>query len=170
MRETDFINNNKNKWSEFENAVSGQIKDPNEMSKVFVELTDDLSYARTHYPSRSVRVYLNASAQLIYNSLYKSEGRLLKRFGNFWTRRIPEAMWHSRWALLISFSIFAFSFLLGFYSSSQNPEYAGLVLGEGYIEMTQENIANDDPMAVYKQMPPMEMFLFIAQNNIRVCF
>ena len=102
MRETDFINNNKNKWSEFENAVSGQIKDPNEMSKVFVELTDDLSYARTHYPSRSVRVYLNASAQLIYNSLYKSEGRLLKSFGNFWTRRIPEAMWHSRWALLIS--------------------------------------------------------------------
>jgi uncharacterized membrane protein SpoIIM required for sporulation len=41
-------------------------------------------------------------------------------------------------------------------------------MGDAYVNMTLENIANEDPMAVYKQASEMNMFLGITINNIRV--
>ena len=66
MRETNFINQNKKKWQEFESALDGQYHDPDRLSEQFIQITDDLSYARTFYPNRSVRVYLNSLAQRIF--------------------------------------------------------------------------------------------------------
>src|SRR5690606_37843425 len=43
-------------------------------------------------------------------------------------------------------------------------------LGDRYVNMTLENIEKGDPMAVYKSMGTVEMFLYIAFNNIRVSF
>jgi len=41
-------------------------------------------------------------------------------------------------------------------------------MGDAYVNMTLENIANDDPMAVYKKASETDMFLGITINNIRV--
>ncbi len=169
MRETDFIDQNKEKWREFESVLAQEKSDPGKLSQVFVEITDDLSFSRTHYGNRSVRVYLNGFAQQIYQSIYKSRKSDSKGFVHFWTHSIPSAMWHSRIALLISFSLFAGAFILGFFSGVHHPDYAEIMMGADYISMTEENIAKDDPMAVYKQ-DPIDMFLMIAENNIRVCF
>lgn len=169
MRETDFIDQNKDKWHEFERVLAQEKSDPGKLSQVFVEITDDLSFSRTHYGNRSVRVYLNGFAQEIYQLIYKSRKSDSKGFVNFWTQSIPKAMWHSRIALLISFSLFAGAFILGFFSGMYHPDYAEIMMGADYIGMTEENIAKEDPMAVYKQ-DPIDMFLMIAENNIRVCF
>ena len=69
MRETKFIEQNKEKWSKFEKILDDNKKDPGELSEVFIDITDDLSYARTHYPNRSVTVYLNSLAQKIFQKL-----------------------------------------------------------------------------------------------------
>ena len=63
MRETKFIQQNKEKWQEFESFLDGQYKDADKLSNLFIQVTDDLSYSRTFYPNRSVRVYLNGLAQ-----------------------------------------------------------------------------------------------------------
>ena len=41
-------------------------------------------------------------------------------------------------------------------------------LGDAYVNMTLQNIAEGDPMAVYKKMSETDMFLGITINNIRV--
>ena len=73
MRETDFINQNKNKWAELEELLHEDVKDPDKLSSLFVQVTDDLSYSRTFYPNRSVRVYLNNIAQQVFYRIYKNK-------------------------------------------------------------------------------------------------
>ena len=41
-------------------------------------------------------------------------------------------------------------------------------MGDAYVNMTLDNIAKNDPMAVYKKMGEVDMFLGITVNNIKV--
>jgi uncharacterized membrane protein SpoIIM required for sporulation len=168
MRETDFIKQNKDKWETFEKTLSSFKSDPEALARVFVETTDDLSYARTHYRNRSVRVYLNGLSQQIYQLIYKNK-RGTKRF-RFWTHDLPLSMYRSRPELALSFIIFALAIFIGAFSSHYESDFLATILGEGYVEMTEENIAKGDPMGVYKSMNQMPMFLHIAWNNLRVSY
>ena len=58
--------------------------------------------------------------------------------------------------------------LVGAFSSANEGEFVRSILGDGYVNMTLENIEKGDPMAVYKQMGEFNMFLGITINNIRV--
>lgn len=60
--------------------------------------------------------------------------------------------------------------LVGVLSSAMDEEFARVILGDSYIEMTKENIASGDPMAVYKQKGALGMSLGIAGNNLFVAF
>ena len=42
------------------------------------------------------------------------------------------------------------------------------ILGDGYVDMTERNIAGGDPFGVYKQENEFIMFVSIAWNNIFV--
>jgi uncharacterized membrane protein SpoIIM required for sporulation len=168
MRETKFISQNKEKWEEFEKILVSDTKDPDKLSSLFIQVSDDLSYSRTYYKNRMVRLYLNNLAQQIFSSLYKNKRTQLNRFGIFWKEELPQLMWTSRKNLLTSFIIFALSVFIGVFSCHQDPEFPKLILGNSYVEMTKENIKNHDPMAVYKKMHEIDMFLGIALNNLKV--
>jgi len=107
MQETDFIQQNKDKWKEFEDVLKTSQKDPGRLTDLFIETTDDLSFSRTYYPNRSVRVYLNGIAQQVYQTLYKNKAREKNILFRFWKEDLPQAMWYSRKGLLLSFLIFA---------------------------------------------------------------
>jgi uncharacterized membrane protein SpoIIM required for sporulation len=170
MQETDFILQNKEKWKEFEEVLKSPNKDPERITDLFIETTDDLSYSRTYYPNRSVRVYLNGISQLVYQAIYKNRSGGKNLFRRFWFEDLPIAMWHSRKALLWSFLLFAAGLTVGILSSMHYPQFANIILGDSYIEMTEANIANGDPMAVYKDEEPFGMFFRIAWNNIRIAY
>ena len=168
MKETEFIDKNKKKWHEFEKLSKNNSKDPDKLSDLFIELTEDLSYAKTFYPKRSVRVYLNYLAQQIFISFNKTRKKFLFTFVLFWKQNLPLEMYRSRKQLLISFLFFAVAVLIGAVSSYIDPEFLRVVVGDYYVDMTIENINNGDPMAVYKQQSEGDMFLQITINNIRV--
>lgn len=168
MRETEFIKQNKDKWQEFEKKLLSSKSDPEALARVFVETTDDLSYARTHYRNRSVRVYLNSLSQRIYQLIYKNR-RASKSFG-FWTYDMPLSMYRSMPELIISFIVFGLAILIGVLSSQYHPDFLAIIVGEGYVQMTESNIENGDPMGVYKSMDQLPMFLMIAWNNLRVSY
>ena len=170
MRETQFIEQNKQKWQEFESILEGQHRDPEKLSDLFIQVTDDLSYSRTFYPNRSVRVYLNGLAQRIFFRIYRTRRSPFRRLLYFWVDELPRLIFESRRAFLLSFCIFAFSFLTGLLSSAMDPDFAGIILGEEYIEMTMANIDSGDPMAVYKQRGKFSMSLGITANNLFVAF
>ena len=66
--------------------------------------------------------------------------------------------------------VFLIAIVIGVVSSEGDTGFVRLILGDSYVNMTQENIKNDDPLAVYKQMNGVDMFMGITFNNIRVSF
>jgi len=170
MQETEFISRNKDKWQEFEQVLANKNKDPERLTDLFIETSDDLSYSRTYYSKRSVRVYLNGIAQQVYQAIYKNKKKEKNVFARFWREELPAAMWYCRKQLLFSFLLFIAGISIGMLSSVYYPEFARIILGDGYIEMTKANIESGDPMAVYKGDEPIGMFLQIGWNNILISF
>lgn len=168
MKETKFIQQNHKKWETFEELSKNKDRDSNQYSKLFIQITDDLSYARTFYANRSVRVYLNNLAQSIFHKVFNRKKKKQNVFRNFWLEELPAIMYYHRIELLLSFIILIIAISIGLLTYVHDPSFANKILGEGYVSMTAENIANKDPMAVYKKMGPIEMFVKIALNNLKV--
>lgn len=171
MTESQFIEQNKEKWRELEILLQLPQKDADKLQELFVKVSSDLSYARTFYPKRSVRLYLNNLTQKVFDSMGKkksgfSHQNLIRFFGTI----LPEEAFRQRKILLVSFLIFAISFGIGALSSANNPEFAEIILGQRYIDMTNQNINEGDPMAVYKDKDAIGMFAGITVNNIQVAF
>ncbi|MFK7935862.1 MAG: stage II sporulation protein M, partial [Saprospiraceae bacterium] len=170
MRETKFIEQNKDKWAAFERVLKDEGKSPEALDKLFVQITDDLSYSRTFYPNRSVRVYLNGLAQQIFVRIYKNRKSDRNRLFTFWTDELPQLLYNARRELLLSFLIFALGLLIGILSGAMDSDFAEVILGERYVEMTLKNIRSGDPMAVYKESSPFGMSFGITINNLWVAF
>ena len=169
MKESKFIDQNKAKWLSFERLLRADAKDPDKLSDFFIQITDDLSYARTFYNNRSIRVYLNNICQQLFYLINKSHKRTSKKsFINFWKYELPTISYNSRKELLTSLIIFLMSVTIGIISSIHDPEFFRTILGEDYVTMTVENIESGDPMAVYKKMNEMDMFFGITLNNLLV--
>lgn len=170
MRETSFIDQNKEKWQEFEQLSRQPQADPDKLSDLFVQITDDLSYARTFYPSRTVSVYLNQLAQLSFYRIYKNRKSKLRNFIFFWKEELPYVLYHSRNALRLSLFVFLLALGVGVLSSAYDHDFPRVILGDQYVDMTEAYIEDGDPMAVYKQSNELDMFLGITINNIQVAF
>jgi len=168
MKETKFIQQNKKKWAEFEDLSNTKHKDSNLYSKLFIQITDDLSYARTFYSNRSVRVYLNNLAQDIFHKVFSRNRKKQSVIKDFWMEELPSITYHHRIDLLISFIVTLSAVAIGLLTYKHDPSFAGKILGDDYLAMTAENIAKKDPMAVYKQSGPIEMFIRIVTNNLLV--
>ncbi|MEM7382691.1 MAG: stage II sporulation protein M, partial [Bacteroidota bacterium] len=170
MRETQFIDQNKDKWKELERTLDGRNPSPEKLNDLFVHITDDLSYSRTFYTNRSVRVYLNGLAQRIFLLIYKNRKSHRHRLVSFWTNELPQLVYESRSAFRLSLFAFLMAILIGMLSCAMDPAFAEIILGESYIDMTMKNIASGDPMAVYKEKGKFGMFLGITMNNLFVAF
>ena len=169
MRETTFIEQKKSNWEKFEKMHRLKESDPDEMTRLFVEITDDLSYSRTFYQKRSVRVYLNFLAQMVFLKINKNKKFKLSKFINFWTYSLPMEFARSWKAMLLSFVIFSGSMMIGIVSTYKDVGFAREIMGDTYVNMTDRNIANGDPMAVYhKHGSSLSSTYRITLNNTLV--
>jgi uncharacterized membrane protein SpoIIM required for sporulation len=171
LREVTFLKKNADKWKEIETSLSSDSKvDPDKLAELFIELTDELSYSRTFYPDSKTTSYLNSLTAKVHQSIYKSKKERKERFLQFWKYEVPLLFYKHRIKIIISFSIFFISMLIGIVSSAGDSGFVRMIMGDSYVNMTLENIDKGDPMAVYKQMNGVDMFLGITFNNIRVSF
>jgi uncharacterized membrane protein SpoIIM required for sporulation len=171
MREITFVKQNADKWKELEDTVSHVSTAPaDEIADRYIQVTDDLSYASTFYPQSNTTQYLNSLSTKVHGSIYKNKREESSRFVTFFTREIPIAVYESRRELLIALATFLLSVGIGLFMSIDNEDYVRGVMGDSYVDMTQANIEKGDPMAVYKDMFPGQMFAMIAINNITVSF
>jgi uncharacterized membrane protein SpoIIM required for sporulation len=166
MREGQFIKQNKGRWSEYEHPT----EDPDELARRFTYLVDDLSYAKTFYPFGNTTRYINSLAANIYLSIYRNRTEKSSRIFTFWTTELPLIMYRYRRTLLIAFLFFAAFVLMGIFSSMYDQTFVRAILGDGYVDMTERNIAAGDPFGVYKKGDATYMFIRIALNNIGVSF
>lgn len=171
MREAAFVKQNKDKWLKFENVIYNKSQiHPDELSSLYIEVTDHLSYAQTFYPGSKTLVYLNHIASQSHQIIYKTKKESSKRFITFFTKEFPLLMYQYQKQLLIAFLTFTLFTIIGAYSAANDGTFVRSILGDGYVNMTLENIENGDPMGIYKEQGEFNMFLGITINNIKVAF
>lgn len=170
MKESFFIRQNKDKWKKLEKHLEQSSKDPDKLVDQFIQVSEDLSIARTFYNNRSVRLYLNDLVRKLYTFVYKSRRSNRKDILLFWKEELPKMMWESRRELALSFFTLVISVTIGVFSSIKDPHFTNTILGDSYVAMTEANIEKKDPMAVYKSMNEMDMYFKITLNNIKVDF
>ena len=74
MREVAFIKQNKEKWLGIEQVIAGKLKkNPDDLSSLYINLVNDLSFAQTYYPKSKTTVYLNNLSALIFQKIYKTK-------------------------------------------------------------------------------------------------
>lgn len=172
MRETTFLKQNEQKWKEFEEILRnpGRQISPDVLADLFVELTDDLAYARTHYPDSQTVTYLNSLAATVHQAIYRNKKQKPQRFLRFWRYEVPLTMSKSFGNLGLAFGIFLIAAIIGFFSSQRDENFLRLIVGDSYVNMTKRNIENNQPMAVYGNQGESDTFFMVMVNNIRVSF
>jgi len=167
MREGMFIKKNVDKWNRYQQE---KINDPDEMAERFVTLVDDLSYAKTFYPQSKATRWINGIAAGIYLSIYKNKKEKYSKLFRFWKYELPFLFKKYHKILLFTFLMFVAFVFIGVFSSMKEESFIRGVLGDGYVDMTEENISKGDPFGVYKSDNPFSMFVFIAMNNTFIAF
>lgn len=170
MKETSFIQQNKEKWERFEKLYESNTNDPEELSNLYMEMTDDLSYAQTFYKRRTVRVYLNQLAQKVFTGVHKQRGESFKKLFTVWKVSLPLEIYRARKNLLFALIAFLIYAVIGAITTHFNPDFPRVVMGDGYVDMTIENIKNGVPLDVYKDESQLGMFIQITTNNMKVSF
>ena len=171
MREVKFLQKNKSRWEKFESLLEqDSIENPDELADLYIQLTDDLSWARTYYPNSKTTEYLNQLTIRAHENIYRTKKEDKKRIVTFWRDELPALYYKHRSKMVTSLIIFAIAVIIGVVSSANDQMFVRSILGDQYVNMTLHNIQNNDPMAVYKMANEMEMFMGITINNIRVSF
>ena len=165
MREALFVKQNSGKWRSYEQQ---QTASPDELAERFIDITNDLAYAKTFYPQSKTTAYLNGLASVLHQSIYKNKKEDTNRFLTFWKFELPLLFHTYQKQLLYSLIFFLVFCAIGVLSAKYDDTFVRLILGDGYVNMTNENIAKGDPFGVYKQQGPVEMFFRIAGNNTYV--
>jgi uncharacterized membrane protein SpoIIM required for sporulation len=167
MREPLFVKQNAEKWKNFESAPTN---DPDELADRFVQITDDLAYAKTFYPKSKTTAYLNGLAAGLHQSIYRNKSEKSRRLLTFWKYELPLLFKTYQKQILYSFLFFIVFSFMGAMSARYDENFVRLILGNQYVDMTNANCAKGAPFGVFKQAGEFPMFIFIAANNIFVAF
>ncbi len=171
MKLPSFIKQKEKIWSEFESFLNKKSDvDVEVLADLYVEILEDLSYAKTFYPKSDIIPYLNSLANRAHRKIYRSKKESSNKLVNFFKKEFPLMFYKYQKYLLISFLVFLLFSIIGWYSVTQDYDFVRVILGDAYVNRTLENIDKGDPMAIYKSGNSIDMFLGITLNNIMVAF
>ena len=149
MRESAFVRLNRQKWQSYQEWGQNMgMLNPEEMAKIYLDVSADLAFAQTHFAESPVTDYLERIARHFHQYVY---GQRPNRWGEVVRTLkydIPMAFYYSRRDLLVSLAVFLIAMVVGVLSQQMDPDFARSVLGDRYVDMTIQNVANGDPMAV----------------------
>ncbi len=171
MKEALFVKRNMARWEQTEQLMEHAAESsPDTLADAYIETTSDLAFSQTHYGRSRVTQYLNALSFSLHNTLYRNRREPLSRLVTFWTREVPLTMWEARRELLLTFIIFVVAAAIGVVSTLGDSDFPRIILGDRYVDMTLDNIARGEPMAVYDGDNESDAFLGITLNNVWVSF
>jgi uncharacterized membrane protein SpoIIM required for sporulation len=121
-------------------------------------------------PHSHVTRYINKLASRIYLGIYSNRKDESNRLVKFFKYDVPQTVLKHHKKILLALTIFFIFFSIGFFSSLKDDGFVRLVLGDSYVEMTEQNIEEGNPFNVYADSNPFFMFIRIMINNIMVSF
>ena len=169
MREVYFIKQNKEKWLGIEEIIQGKLKkNPDELSSLYINLINDLSFAQTYYPKSNTVVYLNHLSSQIYQRIYKTKRMEQNRLLYYFATEVPLLVYQYKRYLTYAFAFFFLFTCIGLISAIYDKEFVNIILGEGYVNMTIENIKDGNAVGVYQSGSTWGSTIGIVFNNIAV--
>lgn len=168
MKEAVFLDRNAEKWRSFESDLGEERIDPDRLSHIYVELSDDLAYARTFFPEGRSEEYLNDLTAHVHHRIHRNKKERKGRILTFWTQELPELLSRVQKELFLAALIFLLSVLIGIFSQAFQPSFADVILGKAYVNETLQNIEEGEPMAIYRTGGAFGAFLGFTVNNVRV--
>lgn len=135
-----------------------------------MNLVDDLSYAKTFYPTSRATRYINALATKIYLGIYQNRKEESNRLVNFWKYDVPLTVYKHWRIMLFCFLVFFLFYTVGFFTAREEPDFIRQVFGNSYVAETEENIRKGNPFGIYQGGNEFFMWIFIMINNIIVSF
>lgn len=141
MREIQFLQHNADKWKSFGTLIRARKKSrPDQVAELSIELTDDLSSAHAFYPKSKITAYLNGLTAKFHQAVFRNKKEERRRPVTFWPEeqtRLFRAYW---WKALVSLAVFAAAVLTGMVPSANHDGFVRFILGDGYVNMTLNNI------------------------------
>lgn len=168
MKEITFLKQNEQKWLELERELEYQDKNPKKLASCFIDLTDDLSYSRTHFPKSKTTQYLNGLTARFHQEIYKNRRESKSRFIDFWISELPLIFFQHRSKLLTALLIFIAGVGLGALCQSYDDGVLRMFVGDDYVNERIDEIEHDQAMSWYGDENPFLMFAIIPLNNIKV--
>src|SRR5699024_865032 len=171
MREASFVERNKEKWSKIETNIKHNLStSPDKLADDYIQLTNDLAYAKTFYPNSKTREYLNELSIYAHQSIFKDQKNTKNQFVYFFTDDIPHTVYQFRRPILYSFLITLAAAIIGLVSAHYDTDFVRLILGNAYVDQTIANIKAGNPAGIYGNGAALGSFLAITVNNIKVAF
>ncbi|MDM1557031.1 MULTISPECIES: stage II sporulation protein M [Chryseobacterium] len=169
MREVYFIKQNKEKWLGIEQVIDGKIKkNPDDLSSLYINLINDLSFAQTYYPKSNTTIYLNHLSSQIFQKIYKTKRVEENRLVYFFKTEVPLLVYEYRRYLLYAFLFFVLFTSIGVLSAMYDKDFVNIILGESYVNETIENIKKNNAVGVYQSGTTWGTTIGIIFNNIQV--
>lgn len=165
MREALFIKRNRQRWQQIQNSPGSH---PDEMAKEFTQLAEDLGYSKTFYPAGKTTQYLNTAASQKYLAIYQNKKEKNTRIVSFFKFTLPLIIAKHHRVLLITFCLFVMFVSIGFFSAKNDETFVRRLLGDGYVDMTLQNIKEGHPFGVYGYGNEFLSFIYIFINNLLV--
>jgi uncharacterized membrane protein SpoIIM required for sporulation len=171
MKEITFLKQNAPKWESYEKTIdSAEPIQPAKLTEMFVELTDDLSYANTNYEQTNTNAYVNSLASRVHHLVYKNKKEEGNRFISFYAKEMPLMFARYHKYLVYSFIVTAVATLLGVLSQIYDDSFIRLIVGDYYVDETIERMKKGNPLGIYGEGNQFRMFAEITTHNIQVAF
>ena len=102
---------------------NGQQPDAEHLAANFIELSDDLAYARTFYPGSEVERYLNQLIAGYQTDINSRPVRKNKPIWYFWKQELPLLLASEYKTLLFAFFFFVLSAFVGVFSAAHDESF-----------------------------------------------
>ncbi|MBS1571741.1 MAG: stage II sporulation protein M [Bacteroidetes bacterium] len=169
MREIAFIKQNKEKWLTIEQVILGKVKkNPDDLSSLYINLINDLSFSQSYYPKSKTTIYLNHLSTSIFQIIYKTKRIEKNRLLHFFDTEVPLLVYQYRRFLVYTFAFFLVFCFVGFISTYFDVDFPRQILGDDYVNMTLENIKKGNSIGVYSSGSAWSMSIVIIFNNLMV--
>jgi uncharacterized membrane protein SpoIIM required for sporulation len=142
----------------------------NQLGRLYRIATSHLAAARTYFPSSEVTRYLNQLVAQAHASIYRPQTLNIKSVFRLFSQEIPAVFRRRIGYITLAFGVFSGAALAGFLGCYFEEDLPRIIVGDKYMDKTEENIAKGDPCAVYKTGVKPLASSVIMTNNIGVTF
>ncbi|HCN04819.1 MAG TPA: hypothetical protein DIS79_04300 [Bacteroidetes bacterium] len=171
MRESAFVQQRQDRWREIEHDLSRvRSTNPDRLAEDYIELTDDLAIATAQFPQSRAISYLHRIAARAHAAVVRNRRTKFSDVIRWLVYTVPITVSRTQRHLFFSLCLSLIVGIASAYAAVQDDEILRSIMGDGYVDMTADNIANGNPMAVYGQSSEWIMFIQIALNNVYVMF